>query len=58
MSDALASSSVCAEKQRLAAAYDAATNASAAAVTNLHQGIDASSKSEYFRLRQPVDEHD
>ena len=56
MNDASASSSVCAEKQRLVAAYDAATNAFAAAVTSLHERMGTSSKSDYTRLRQTVDE--
>jgi hypothetical protein len=56
MNDASASSSVCAEKQPLVAAHDVATNAFAAAVTNLHELIGTSAKSEYSRLRQTVDE--
>jgi hypothetical protein len=56
MSDTIAGSSVCAEKQRLVAAYDAATNAFAAAVTNLHERIGTSSKSEYSWFRERVEE--
>jgi hypothetical protein len=48
--------SVCPEKQHFVAAYKAATNAFAAAVTNLHERMGTSSKSDYSRLRQTVDE--
>lgn len=54
--DAISNSSVCAEKERLVAAYEADTNAFAATVTNLHERIGTSSKGDYFRLRQTVDE--
>jgi hypothetical protein len=56
MNDTVANSGVCAEKLRLVTAYEADTNAFAAAVTNLHEQIGTSSKGDYFRLRQRVDE--
>ena len=56
MCDAIANSGVCAEKLRLVAAYQADTNAFAAAVTNLHDRIGTSSQGDYFRLRQTVDD--
>jgi hypothetical protein len=56
MNDTIANSGVCVEKLRLMAAHEADTNAFAAAVTNLHERIGTSSKSDCVRARQTIDE--